>query len=145
MDVIDASRRSQHPALLELAEFDLPAQDSALFGSGPLLARGWIDEVGDLDILVRREAWSVAQERGTLTHLEQYDVDIVTFGTFVTAGPTWGLGTFDVDQLIDTAEMVNGVRCVRLEHVIEYKQLAGRPKDLIHLAIIERHLSGNDR
>ena len=40
--------------------------------------------------------------------------------------------------MIDTAEIIDGLPFVRLEHVIAYKQIAGRPKDLQHLALIEK-------
>ena len=40
---------------------------------------------------------------------------------------------FDHDDLIDTAELIDGLPFVRLEHVIDYKQVRASPKDLLHL------------
>ena len=102
----------------ELLAIGLPRADHALFGSGPLLARGWIDGVGDLDVLARGAAWALAQTLGTLERLEPYGVDVVTIGDNITIGRSWGIGEFDVDSLIDEAELIDGIPCVRLEHVI---------------------------
>ena len=45
-----------HQLVHELVELAFPMGDWALFGSGLLLRRGWIDEVGDLDITSRGQA-----------------------------------------------------------------------------------------
>ena len=55
-----------HPYLVELIDLDLPRSDFALFGSGPLLLRGWIDDVGDLDVFARGAAWDKAARRGNV-------------------------------------------------------------------------------
>lgn len=125
-----------HRSIQRLAELDLPQGDWALFGSGPLLLRGWIDEVGDLDVVSRGPAWEKAKEHGHLAVLPDGN-QIVEAGAGVTVGRTWLYGSFTIDDLIDTAEMIDGIPCVRLEHVISYKRLADRPKDRVHLEIIE--------
>jgi hypothetical protein len=115
---------------------DLPAGDWALFGSGPLLVRGWIGEVGDLDVISRGPAWERARELGHASLLSDGN-EIVTIGEALTIGTTWAYGSFDIDQLIDTAEMISGVPCVTIDHVVAYKRIANRSKDRAHLAIIE--------
>ena len=131
-----------HPALTELRELGLERADHALFGSGPLLVRGWIDEVGDLEVIARGTAWEQAQEIGELVHLDAYNVDIVEIGDMITVGTSWGYGDVDIDHLIDTAEDIDGIRCVQLQHVVAYKRVAARPKDLAHLDIIDQHAPG---
>ncbi len=128
-----------HPLLTRLVELDLDPLSYALFGSGPLLVRGWIDEVGDLDIIARGKAWEQAMAAGQLEHVVDYGVDVVTIGDSITVGTQWGIGDFCVDELIDTAETIGGIRCVLLEHVVAYKEIAQRPKDIGHLAVIEAH------
>ncbi len=66
-------------------------------------------------------------------------MDVVRIGDSITVGRRWAIGSVDVDVFIDTAEMIEGIPCVRLEHVIAYKRIAGRPKDVRHLEIIARH------
>lgn len=131
-----------HPLLDQLRSLELPPTDHALFGSGPLLVRGWIAEAGDLDVIARGAAWEAAKCLGRIEHLDRYGVDVVQVGPDITVGTSWGIGDFDIDELIDTSEMIGGIPCVRLEHVVAYKDLAGRPKDLRHLAIIGARLEG---
>ena len=121
-----------------LRPLSLPNDDYAVFGSAPLLVRGIIEEVDDLDILSRGAAWEHAQTLAPVVPLEPYGVDIVSIDDgLITIGTTWGIGDFDVDELIDTAEMIDGIPFVLLEHVESYKRTAGRPKDLEHLARLE--------
>ncbi len=124
-----------HPYVRELFELDLPAGDWALFGSGPLLMRGWIDTVNDLDVISRGAAWETAQRIGR-KHLLEDGAVIYEIGTGVTIGCSWAYGDFSIDELIDTAEIIDEIPCVRLEHVVAFKKLADRPKDRVHLAII---------
>lgn len=134
-----------HPILRHLLDLDFPEGDYALFGSGPLLVRGWIDGVGDLDVIARGPAWEYAQRVGRLDHLEPYDIDIVSIGDHITVGTVWAIGDFSVDALIDEAELIEEIPCVRLEHVVAYKTSADRPKDRAHLAAIADHLSRGER
>jgi hypothetical protein len=124
-----------HPYVRELLELDLPTGDWALFGSGPLLMRGWIDDVSDLDVISRGAAWEKARRIGSEQLLGDGAV-IYEIGAGVTIGRSWAYGDFPIGELIDTAEVIEGVPCVRLEHVIAFKKLANRPKDRIHLALI---------
>jgi hypothetical protein len=41
--------------------------------------------------------------------------------------------------LINTTEVIDGVTFVRLEFVVRYKEIAGRPKDLAHLILLAEH------
>ncbi len=118
----------------------LPAGHYAVFGSGPLLAKGIIDSVNDLDVICTGPAWERACELGDLVPLEGTDVMIVsTHEGAITFGTSWAYGSFDLADLIATAETIDGLPFVRMEHVIEYKTIAGRSKDLAHLDLIERH------
>ena len=112
----------------------MPDKDWALFGSGPLLVRRWIDEVGDLDVISRGDTWRWVAENGDPIELAD-GVTIYAFGK-VTIGDSWAYGDLSIDELIDTAETVDGFPCVQLKHVVAYKKLANRPKDRDHLAII---------
>lgn len=127
---------TDHPLIAELQSLELPAGDWALFGSGPLLVRGWVEDISDLDVISRGAAWRKARSLGRPSVLPDGNV-IVTIGGAVTVGTTWAYGDVDVDQLIDTAEMIDGVPCVTIDHVVAYKRTADRPKDRAHLAIIE--------
>jgi len=123
-----------------LRSMALPAGQYAVFGSGPLLAKGIIDSVTDLDVICLGPAWEHACGFGDLVPVEGTDVMIVsTHEGAITFGRSWAYGSVDLADLIATAEMIDGLPFVRMEHVVEYKTIAGRPKDLAHLALIERH------
>jgi len=114
----------------------LPAGDYAVFGSGPLLVRGIIAQAGDLDVICRGGAWEAAQALGPA--IDQHGAPVVSlFGNAVTLGCRWSVGAPDIDHLIDTAEVIDGLPFVRLEHVAAYKRLANRPKDREHLHLLE--------
>ena len=116
---------------------ELPDGDFAIFGSGPLIVRGVVEASNDLDVLTRGAAWERARDCGVLVYLPEHDVEIVSlFDGAVTIGTEWAIGEFDVDELIDTAETIDGLPFVRLVHVIRYKEIAARPKDLRHLELL---------
>ena len=123
--------------LRQVKALSLPPGDYAIFGSGPLLVRGVIDSVNDIDIICRGAAWEKGKSIGELVHLDEYDVDVIAIDDGrITLGRSWGIGSFDVQQLIDSAEEIDGLPFVLLQHVIEYKTIAGRPKDRQHLAAL---------
>ena len=55
-----------HRFFRELRSLRLPADDFVICGSGPLFARGWIDDPGDLDIVARGAAWEIVAGLGTV-------------------------------------------------------------------------------
>ncbi|MBT8077917.1 MAG: hypothetical protein KJO31_05035 [Gammaproteobacteria bacterium] len=118
-----------------LRDLELPPGDYAVFGSGPLAAHGIIDDPGDLDVLCRGAAWAAVRQAGALRQLPDYGVQVVDIDSgLLTFGTTWGIGSFDVAALIDTAEIIDGLPFVRLEHVVAYKRVRGSEKDRAHLA-----------
>ncbi len=130
-------RGGEHTIFDVVRSLNLPARDYAIFGSGPLLARGIIDDVNDIDIICRGAAWLQAQELGELVYLDEYDVHVVSIDNQkITIGTSWGIGEFNIDELIDTAEEIDDLPFVRLRYVVEYKKIARRPKDLEHLRLL---------
>ena len=120
-----------------LRSLDLPKGDYAVFGSGPLIVRGIVEPANDLDVICRGTAWELAAGLGELVLLPEHGVTIASlFDGAITVGTEWAIGTFEIDELIDTAEIIDGLPFVRLEHVAAYKRLAGRPKDLHHLELL---------
>jgi hypothetical protein len=123
-----------------LRSLGLPAGHYAVFGSGPLAVQSIIAEPSDLDVLCRGPAWEAALSLGPLVTLTEHGISVVSlFGGTITLGTSWAIGDFDTDLLIDTAEIIDGLPFVRLEHVVAYKRLARRPKDLEHLDSLARH------
>ena len=46
----------------------------------------------------------------------------------------------DINVLIDSADIIEGFRFVKLEYVLEWKKFLGREKDLIDIKLIENYL-----
>ncbi len=119
---------------------NLPNGDFAIFGSGPLIIRGLITASNDLDIVCRGNAWNEVKAIGRQDYLSKYDVTVVTLcDGRLSFGKEWGIGKFDIDELIDSAEEIEGLPFVRLEHVARYKKISKRPKDLKHLEALEAY------
>lgn len=134
-DTASASRGASlfHP----LRSLELPDGDYAVFASGPLIVRGVIEATNDLDVVTRGAAWEKACEDGELLILEDHDVDVVSFlDGAITVGTKWAYGDVDIDNLIDTADTINGLPFARLEHAARCKKIAGSPKDLEHLRLL---------
>ena len=122
-------------------ELPLPADDYAIFGSGPLTIRGVIPASNDLDVLCRGKFWEEVQHLGKPEYLPEYDVTIVTLaGAAIGFGTSWGIGEVDVDELIDSAEMIDGLLFARLKYVVHYKTIRNNERDQQHLEAL--YLSG---
>ena len=122
-----------------LRSLELPMGDYAIFGSGPLIVREIIEGTNDLDVISRGSAWERALSAGQLISLPDGAKIVSCFDGAVTIGMNWAYGDFDINELIDTAEMIDSLPFVRLEHVVRYKEIAARPKDLTHLELLAEH------
>jgi hypothetical protein len=131
--------RSELSRLLgEVRALGLPAGNFVLFGSAPLLVRGIVPPTGDVDVLARGPAWEAARALGPTVRLPHYGVDVVRLlDGRIEIGTVWGIGNVDVDDLIDSAEDIDGLPFAGLAHVRAYKDLAGRPKDRKHLRLLD--------
>ena len=119
---------------------NLPECDFAIFGSGPLIIREIVPASNDLDIICRGQAWDRIKGVGEPQYLAEYDLSIVTiFDGSLTFGNRWGIGEFDINELIDDAEFIDALPFVRLEHVASYKEIRRSPKDLEHLEALQAY------
>jgi hypothetical protein len=127
--------------LARLRALRLPTDDYAIFGSGPMLAHDLRAEVGDIDVVARGPAWAAAirlqqpvpapSGSGLMVELDDGRLQIFSAWT----SPDW-----DVDRLIDTADVIDGLRFVTLPLVLAWKRESLRPKDLPDIKVIEAHL-----
>lgn len=116
----------------------MPVADFVVFGSGPLLAHGLKPAVHDLDVVARGAAWQRARTLGAPQPapsghgemVELYDSSLQIFDAWVEPG-------WDVDRLIDEADLIDGLRFVALPIVLSWKRRSRRPKDLADIALIE--------
>jgi len=133
---------ASHPFFKQLLSLHLPHEDFAVAGSGPLFARGLIDKLGDVDVIARRGAWKIAVEHGCPSPAPYYAVQMVElFDKNVQILDGWFPTIWNVDDLIDGADLIDSVRFVSLEVVRRTKETMGRPGDIVHLQVIDKYLS----
>ncbi|MFI6759404.1 hypothetical protein ACIBF5_09710 [Micromonospora sp. NPDC050417] len=130
-----------HPFMRLLLSLDLPREDCAVAGSGPLFARGWITDPGDIDVVARGAAWEIATKHGRPAPAPQCDVQLISlFDGSIEVLDGWFCE--DRDALIDSADVIEGVRFVTLDVVARTKSHLNRPRDVEHLKVM--HARGWD-
>ncbi|PPK65690.1 hypothetical protein V5P93_005159 [Actinokineospora auranticolor] len=130
-----------HPLLRRLADLALPDADHAIFGSGPLLAWGIRDAIGDLDVIARGAAWqraaALAEPAGASSGT---GLVVRPPGSAIEIFDRWLDPVFDTDELIDSADLIDGFRFVALDKVYAWKRASDRPKDKVDADLIARFL-----
>jgi hypothetical protein len=124
-------------ALASLDAAGLPRADYAVFGSGPLAARG-LRQAGDVDIIVRPALWAALAASFPVT--VKGDGRVIALGA-VEVWDSWAPDVGPISELITTADVIRGYRFVRLERVLAWKLAAGRPKDAADVALIRAYLA----
>lgn len=134
----DKTKTSKFQVLLErLKALNLPPDQFALFSSGPMAVRG-MREPGDFDVLANKklldelaqkypveQSWHGRKIRGIAEDIDVYDATAAHI---------------PAEELIARADIINGVRYVRLEDVIAAKRIQNREKDIKDIEIIEAYL-----
>ncbi|MFI5557709.1 hypothetical protein ACIA2T_00395 [Amycolatopsis japonica] len=125
----------------ELMELQLDPDQFVIFGSAPLLAHGLRTIVHDLDIVARGDAMDFARKNGTL-RVGRYSGDPVWHlnNGRLQFSAGWITNSWDANQLIDNAEIIQGLRFACLSDVLRYKQELLRKKDLADIARIQSYL-----
>jgi len=125
--------------LKQLEKLNLPKDKFAIFGSGPLGVRG-IREINDLDLVVLPELW---QELVKKYPVKKIKIDPKRYKAFLTKNievasePDLG---FEAREMIESADIINGIRFVNLKMTMEWKKKAGRERDLKDIELIKEYL-----
>jgi len=120
----------------ELRALNLPPDQFVVFGSGPMGIRG-LKEIGDIDLLVTEKLWKELLK----TH-ESKDRREIKLSPHVDAIMIWFPGEWDVDDLIAEADVIDGIRFVKLKWVHAWKSLRMAPKDEKDLKVLEAYFQG---
>lgn len=124
--------------LEELLSLNLPTDDFAIFGSGPIVVRG-IRENDDIDVIVRENIWQKLIKEYSQNVKLNKEIAIGHLSFFRDWLPWFN----DVDGLIDSADIINDIRYVKLEYVKQWKVACGRIKDLEDIRQINKYLNEN--
>ncbi len=115
----------------------LGADDVLLLGSGPMLAHGLVDSIGDIDLVARGRAWERAASLGDVSTGLHGDRIVRLAGDVEVFSGWHGRST---EEVFDRAERVDGVLVGSLEEVLAFKLALGRPKDAAHVEILKAAL-----
>ena len=129
-------------ALIELKKLGLPADGFTVCGGGALAARKIRDIGDDIDIIVTERL----KER-LLKHpkaVEKYGKDVFQIGPLEIAADCWLPGV-SPKEMIDNSEAIGGIRYVRLEDIVKWKEFKRRDKDLNDIKLIEKYLESGRR
>ena len=135
---------SDNSLIKKLLEFNLPKDDYALFGSAIMFFKDLKDVGHDIDVIARGKAWEKAcQIKLPEVPVSKKGFVVKPFGDDIEIFSEWFPGDWDVNRLIDDAELMEGIKVVGFDSVIKWKKLMGRPKDYEHIQMIENYQRGN--
>jgi hypothetical protein len=129
-------------SLKKLKELNLPKGRFVIFGSGPMGIRG-LKEPHDLDVIVTEDIFNDFKERSDFKgfklgkkksnneYLEKDGIELYK---------NWHPGEWDINKLIQEAEIIDDLPFVRLEEVLKWKKLKGRDKDVKDIESIENFI-----
>ncbi|CAM3147435.1 hypothetical protein [Stackebrandtia soli] len=139
---------TEHSLITALRTLKLPANDFVVFGSGPLLNHGIRTDITDIDVLARGKAWVTAGLLAdTVTLSPRTGTPILAFWCGrIEICDRWISPKYDIDAIIDGADVVDDIRYARLDQVLRYKMDMNRPKDQADIdairALIDKEGSG---
>ena len=123
----------------KVKDLKLPIGEYALFGSAPLGIRG-LRNCRDIDIIVTERLWrECCKEKNWEMKKMPHGSEYLWSGE-IEIWKDWYPGKWDMQKLIDEAEIIDGLPFVKLEYVIETKKRSGRDKDLEDIEMIKNFL-----
>ncbi|APY86882.1 hypothetical protein DCW30_30555 [Streptomyces alfalfae] len=132
---------SRHPLVQKLLSLSLPPTDYVVAGSGPLLAHGLRDRIGDLDVVARGAAWKTVTGLGDpVVAPSGHGLMVVLFGGDIEVFDRWLPGAPEPDVLIENAEWVCGIPFCPLAQILVWKERSLRPKDQTDAQLIMDYL-----
>jgi len=152
---LDDERKRVHAIMRTL---DLPEGQYALAGSAAMVLSGIqrAKEMGDLDIFVSTRLWfQILDEPGIDWQIFTTDPDdfhrrcdppylyATIFGLEVNIFSGWrtrGRGDIDVNLWVHNAKPIEGLMCVPLEFLLDWKRSVGRSKDIDDIKLLMAHL-----
>lgn len=130
-----------NPLIQKFLSLNLPKDNYAIFGSGPMFAVGLKDLGHDIDVIANKEAWEEAKTLGDSKPTKSGNGQVVElFDGEIEIFNSWGPGEWDTNDLIKTADEIEGIKFVELEKVLEWKQIMNRDKDKEHIRLIKEYL-----
>ncbi len=120
-----------------LRKLNLPRDEFAICGSGPLAVRE-IRDSHDIDIVVKKKLWEQLAKKYPV-HQYDYERNFIQIRD-IELSEGWFPLPENSDKLIETADVINGFRFVKLGYVMKWKKIMNREKDKKDIKLIEKYL-----
>lgn len=116
---------------------DFPEASFVVFGSAPLAVAG-LREAGDIDFLISESLFEKLKQLGW-QELDKGGKDKPLVKDTFEAHKNWNFSSYSptLEQLLSTADVVEGVPFASLQEVRKWKTTSGRPKDLVDIELID--------
>ena len=134
------SHQSFHNFLDELKELNLPKGKYAIFGSGPIAIRG-LRDAHDLDVIVKNSVYQDLCNRYS-KNVVLSPVNCIQLNNLEITN-IWLNSREKINEMIDTAETIQGFPFVRLKYLLKYKKQMGRKKDLEDIKLVKKYLKNS--
>ena len=118
-------------------KINLNQREYSIFGSGPLSIRG-LRKSNDIDIIVRAAIFENLKERNQVL-ITKSGFEVIKIGN-IEIFNSWYPGEWDIDELIDNSETIEGYPFVRMDEVLKWKKLRMKPKDVLDIEMINKYL-----
>lgn len=129
-----------NPAIQKLLSLKLPVGDYAVMGGAVMFAHGLKSIDNDIDIIARNRAWEIAQTYGKIEQpISKVGNKISLFNGEIEIFDDWAPGVWNINKLINSADLIEGIPFVKLRYVLESKRISNREKDQKHIKLIESH------
>lgn len=122
-----------------IEKLELTKGEYAVFGSGTLLALGIVEIIEDIDIVVTINEYNrlllYHQVLGNGIFIEIGSIKIEIFKDWT---------GMEVNEIINKAIYIDNIAFAALNHVLEFKYLLKRPKDIEHIIKINKFINSKN-
>lgn len=109
-----------------------------IYGSGPLGVRG-IRKIHDLDVVVKDSLYQKLLKKYKKFEKKDKKKRFIKLGR-IEIIPTNDSLIENIEKTIERADLINGLRFVKLEDLLKWKKKMGRPKDFKDIELIKNYL-----
>ncbi|MCX6701596.1 MAG: hypothetical protein NTX96_00115 [Candidatus Zambryskibacteria bacterium] len=132
--------------LQRIKNLKLKKKTYALFGSAPIVVRSIREFSNDIDVIVNEDIWNEYLDKNGWEYKKFQKnnsiIEAIVSGK-IEFYKSWAPGDWDIQELIDKADDIDGIPYVNLKDVLEWKKLNRRPKDMKDIHLIEEYINNN--
>jgi hypothetical protein len=124
--------------LANLRRLNLPDGEYVIYGSGPLGVRG-IRDVHDLDVVVTDDLYKKLLEKYPGKEINDGKKRFIKLGKIELIQASYSL-IKDIKKAIANADIIDGLKFVRLKDLLRWKRRMGRKKDFKDIKLIKDYI-----